>query len=237
MALRNDSFPILWITRESLRDICAEVVRVIDRELDTGQSKIHRNIVDPVSAAFEMMYYGMDAGDWLRKESGRQVQKTMQNSIGEMHQKILGSVAGWKALDPGSGLDIVSHNKKIIAEVKNKHNTTKGNHKVKVYDDINDCITSGIYQGYTGCYVTVLAKKRINRPFTPTQNKKKRPRNESIREIDGRSFYEMVTGDKNALENLFKALPLVLGDILGKDSTSALKDEIFLDIIRRALPE
>jgi hypothetical protein len=43
------------------------------------------------------------------------------------------------------------------------------------------------------------------------------PTNKLIRQIDGASFYELVTGRPNALKELFDTLPDVIADITGTD--------------------
>ena len=53
---------------------------------------------------------------------------------------------------------------------------------------------------------------RYNHPFTPSDKKTSTlcPSNELIRRIDGASFYALVTGYEDALEQIFNALPLVI---------------------------
>jgi hypothetical protein len=105
---------------------------------------------------------------------------------------------------------------KIIAEVKNKFNTTKGNHKVEIYDAIKSKLKTTQYNDFIGYYVEVIpqGKRMYDKPFTPSDNKtkKRRPTDKKIRMIDGVSFYTLVTGRKYALQELFEALPLVLVD-------------------------
>jgi hypothetical protein len=67
--------------------------------------------------------------------------------------------------------------------------------------------------------VVIIPKKpsRYNKEFTPSDNKKgeKCPPNSKIREIDGASFYSIVTGHINALQDLFNALPSVIKEVSG----------------------
>ncbi|MBU1132032.1 Eco47II family restriction endonuclease [Patescibacteria group bacterium] len=139
----------------------------------------------------------------------------MQNVIGDFHQQILGNCSDWRDLGTGSILDIVNDNKKIIAEIKNKYNTTKGNHKVELYDAIMAKLKESEYSGYTGYYVEIISKgkKQYDKPFTPSDNKQKgkqRTTDKKIRIIDGLSFYTLATGNKNALSELFNVLPKVI---------------------------
>jgi hypothetical protein len=101
---------------------------------------IHRNVIDPFSALFDALRQDISVEQWLTQETMRQSQKTLQNAIGDFHQKILGSVVGWDDLGTGHIFDLKNDSEKIIAEIKNKHNTTKGNHKVAIYDDLKKTI-------------------------------------------------------------------------------------------------
>ena len=78
-----------------------------------------------------------------------------------------GSIPGWKNLGTGGGLDILNKRKKIIAEIKNKHNTTKGNHKIEIYDAIKAKLKLVEYSGYTGYLVEIIpkGKKKYDKPF------------------------------------------------------------------------
>lgn len=64
--------------------------------------------------------------------------------------------------------------------------------------------------------VTVIPKRpeRFNKPFTPSDKLTgtKLPVNDKIRIIDGASFYSMITGIYDALEQLFDSLPMVISD-------------------------
>ncbi|CCN50661.1 Type II restriction enzyme (Eco47II Sau96I) (fragment) [Vibrio nigripulchritudo MADA3029] len=52
-------------------------------------------------------------------------------------------------LGVGQLIDIVCDNKKIIAEIKNKHNTPKGSHMVAIYQDLARVIAlQPRYAGY-----------------------------------------------------------------------------------------
>jgi hypothetical protein len=150
----------------------------------------------------------------MNQEKARQTQKTMQNAVGEYHQDILGSLPCWENLYVGHGLDVVNSDLKIIAEIKNKYNTTKGNHLVKLYDDMKHTLKVNQYQGYTGYYVEVISKgrKKYNKSFVPSEKGKRRPDRNQIRVIDGVSFYDLATGRENALQELFEILPQVIAD-------------------------
>lgn len=197
-------------------------------EAQVNDLDLYRNTLDCFSAAIDSVVQGINLDDWMTQERERQVQKTKQNAIGSLHEEIMGSIPGVTNLPVGELIDIVSDDKKIVAEIKNKHNTTKGNHKVAIYDDLQQAIAQR--PGYTGYYVEVLpkGKKSYNKPFTPSDNKTNQNRtvNEAIRQIDGRSFYSLLTGCDDAIDELYKELPAIVAEIINEKFDAGLDEKI-----------
>lgn len=223
-------------------DLRREVKRVLDiaqSAVEVAEDNIYSNIIDPFSAIFDSQRQGITPSDWLQQEKARQVQKTLQNAVGDFHQAILGRVSGWTNLNTGNVVDLRSDSKKVIAEIKNKYNTTKGNHKKIIYDDLLGLINHD-FAGYTGYYVEIIPKSRspYNKPFTPSDNetRTRRPENSSIRIIDGRSFYELVTGQANALNELYRVLPQVISEITGNGQTNTVADPLYRELFKKAYP-
>jgi hypothetical protein len=200
------------------------------------ERKFYKNSVDPFSALFDALWQDIPISEWVKQERSRQNQKTLQNALGDFHQSILGSSKGWQNLGRGKVFDVKNDKKKIIAEIKNKYNTTKGNHKIAIYDDLKRQL-KGAYKGYTAYYVEIIPrnKKTYNKPFEPSDNNthQRRSANKSIRVIDGKSFYALATGDKDALEKLYSILPSVIAKTLGKKSAKLRKDNSFKDLFDR----
>ena len=149
-----------FISNHDLITAVSKVIKVIEKAEHDAETNMYKNVIDPFSALFHGITKSISYKDWLKQEKARQTQKTMQNSIGDFHQDILGSISGWKNLGVGGGLDVINEKMKIIAEVKNKYNTTKGNHLVKLYDDIKNTLKNNRYEKYTGYYVEVISKGR-----------------------------------------------------------------------------
>lgn len=210
------------------------------KSIQDDPETIFSNVIDPFSAIFEASGFNLSNDDWVKNEKTRQAQKTLQNHIGTFHQKILGSVSGWLDLCTGKGCDIVSEDRKIIAEIKNKHNTVSGGKLNGVYDELNNLIMPKVskYKGYTAYYVQIIPKNPtpFDQPFTPPDksNGNKKQENSLIREIDGRSFYSLVTGVDDALDKLFKVIPEVLREINNSNTRNILEPEFFNSLFERA---
>lgn len=206
--------PILpWIEDENLITEVNHLLEIAKGTQITANNEFGKNVIDPFAAIFEMSGFEIDFRSWVKNETARQAQKTLQNHIGDFHQSILGYSTGWINLKVGNVIDLTSETNKIIAEVKNKYSTISGGKLSDLYNSLDGLISpkTSIYKGYTGYYVAIIPKKpeRFNKPFTPSDKDKgeRCPINEHIREIDGASFYSLVTGFDSALENLFDVLP------------------------------
>ncbi len=201
-------------------------------QAEISEQSLRQNTLDVFSATLESILKGISFDEWIEQEKKRQIQKTLQNKVGDLHQKILGTLSGVQDLGVGDVVDIISQEKSLIAEIKNKHNTTKGNHKIAVYDDLKSVLSSKP-EITTAYYVEILPKngKKYNKPFTPSDNKtsQQRPANEFIRQIDGQSFYELLTGNPNALRELYILLAQVASEILSEEFNLTLNYQDYIN--------
>lgn len=211
-----------WISDKELSDIVSQLLDIAKKAKAGAVTEFGKNVIDPFSSLFEMSGFDMSYDEWIKSETARQAQKTLQNHIGDFHQKILGSCKGWANQKTGNVIDLVSKDSKIVAEIKNKYNTLSGGKLADMYKSLEYLVMqkASIYKGYTAYYVTIIPKKpgRYDKEFIPSDKEKgqRSAANKQIREIDGASFYSIVTKDKNALENLFDILPLVISEVTGK---------------------
>jgi hypothetical protein len=205
--------------REKLKDAIYDSVRRVYNAQNSNVD-LYRNTVDCFSASIDALAQGISLDGWLEQERDRQIQKTKQNAIGSLHEEIMGSIDGVENLCVGNVFDILSNELNIIAEVKNKHNTTKGNHKVQIYRDLAAKLAEPKYDRFTAYYVEVLPKngQSYNEPFIPSDNilKRRMPKREDIRVIDGYSFYALLTGHRDALEELYNELPYIVAEIFSE---------------------
>ncbi len=135
---------------------------------------------------------------------------------------MLGSIPGWADLEKGNVIDLENRERKIIAEIKNKHNTTKGDQKKNLYESFEKLLSLK-YTGYTAYYVEIIPNKKdgYNELFVPSDNTVSIRKNENpnIRKISGQKFYALATGDPLALKNLYETIPKI-SEIYGKNITN-----------------
>jgi|SRR5690606_5662434 len=218
-----------WIEDDALTKCVIDLITTAQSVKQKASTTLNKNVMDPFSAIFQMAGFEMDYSTWMQSEEARQAQKSLQNHVGNFHQNIIGSIDGWQDLGVGKITDVVNSEKQILAEIKNKHNTVKKSDLSKLYHALHAEVMnkSSKYKDYTAYYVTILPSKpvRFNEPFVPSDNLvgAKVALNEKIRIIDGASFYHLVTGEHNAIFDLFQAIPKVVEDSM---KTTLLADDL-----------
>ena len=123
--------------REKIKEILMPIVMQAYETKDSNLD-IRKNTLDIFSASIDSAIRGISLQEWESQERQRQIQKTLQNQIGELHQKVLGTLEGVSDLGVSQVVDLEGSG--FIAEVKNKHNTTKGNHKIAIYDRLGNLV-------------------------------------------------------------------------------------------------
>lgn len=215
-----------FVSDEKLKALVSEILNQGRVATETATRGFNRNTIDPFAILWEMASFSNSFEDWYKNEISRQAQKTLTNQIGMFHQKLLGLAPDWEDLGVGNLIDLVNHKKKIIAEIKNKHNTVTGGNLGDVYTALESLVMpkGQIYKGYTAYFVEIIPKSpiRYNIPFTPSDKKTstKCAVNEQIRKIDGASFYSLVTESDDALLQVFNVLPKVIKDVSPESSIS-----------------
>jgi len=184
-----------------------------DKKIDIV--KLQKNTIDPFKMLFDMLNGEISFDDWIHSERIRQKDKTINNRIGEFHQKVLGKVQGWIDLGTGdeSGVDLKKDDNSIFIELKNKHNTMNSgsikNCRLKL-DSIVQIRPNSI------AYWAFIVSKNGDANEAPFRISGMRD-NPQVKKIWGSKVYELVTGDPKALEKLWKALPKAIKDVLETD--------------------
>ena len=154
-----------------------------------------KNIVDPFSSLLIASTFKIKELDTLEKAQRAEAgMRALSNALGTFHQGVLGSIDGWVNHD--AGYDLECDSRKIIAEVKNKWNTMNATTRRKVEDDLETAIRqkSGNWTAYL---VQIIPRK---------PERYKDFIRKGVFEIDGASFYEIATGEPDAIHNLFNYL-------------------------------
>ena len=186
---------ISWISTASLDEKIEHMLASVRGSRDNASSRRAVNSVDPFSSLMIATAFGLTTSRELENvQNAEAAMRGFSNALGTFHQSVLGAVNGWVNHD--AGYDLECADRQIIAEVKNKHNTMNASNRLKVVEDL----TTAIRQKH-GNWKAYLAQIIPKHPKRFEQELKK-----SVYEVDGASFYHLVTGDPNAIHDLFDYL-------------------------------
>jgi hypothetical protein len=115
------------------------------------KKSFYSNKVDTIKLTFDSKFNDIDEEKLIQSEILRQIDKSINNSIGTFHEQILGGIKGFEAGNL-SGYDIKASDNTLFADIKNKHNTMNSSaaealfQKLKRYAD--DHKQAKCYCGY-----------------------------------------------------------------------------------------
>lgn len=193
-----------WISDEDLLKAVHSLQNRANEADSKSAERIKKNVVDPFSSLIIASSLAVDSTSSLVSiQKSASALSGISNALGHFHQNILGSVRGWENHD--AGYDLESSSEKMLAEVKNKHNTMNASNKATVISDLDTAIRQK-GAGWTG-YLVVIVPKR------PVRYERHLKTSRPVYEIDGASFYSKVTGYEKALHQLFDVLMIMLESI------------------------
>lgn len=183
-----------------------------------GLRKQKLNPPDPFTVLIQTMLTDVTLSEALDFEEQRVVNKRISNAVGSIHQNVLALSPNWQSLGNAGGVvDLETipgyvhprFGKPIVAEVKNRFNTVKASDESKVWDQIDQTARNRGAQGYL-FQITPHSAVRYDNLWSPTG----RPPKHTVRICDGVTAYELVFGEKTALQQLYFALPEILSDLM-----------------------
>ena len=188
--------------------------------------KESRNTIDEFKTIFDVCVNQTDFKQWSKLEITRQNDKTINNKIGEFHQILLGKVDGWVDLGIGdeTEIDLKKEDNTIFIELKNKYNTMNSSSTKTCREKLENVLE--MYPNAIVYWAYVISKdyKSEERVWVYHQRE-----DERIRRISGDKLYEMITGDPDALQKTFNAIPIAIMDIKGKDYELTLENKKILE--------
>lgn len=115
----------------------------VDTEIEFSLSKYFESLENKIQSILSRPEKNVLTYDILDTEKSKTnkllalKEKQRQMKVGEIWQEALGSYNGWCNLKQGheSGLDIISHTKKIAIELKNRTNTDNASSKKPIYQN------------------------------------------------------------------------------------------------------
>lgn len=217
---------IPWISDQDLDSAIKKFVSESCSAKTDANKRMVQNVIDPFSSLIIASIFNIST-----KEELINIQQTasglggISQALGKFHQRVLGSVSDWVEHDASYDLECPS--RRIVAEIKNKHNTMNSKTRDKVTAELDSAVQiKG--KGWEAYLVITIPRK-------PKRYKKQIHMTRPVYEIDGASFYTLVTGYDDAIHSLFRITNDILDDILNPLSNNV--STYCNSIMERFVPE
>lgn len=188
----------------------------------------YSNKVDTIKLTFDAKFNDINEDDLIQSEILRQIDKSINNSIGTFHEQILGGIKGFEVGNL-SGFDIKATDDTLFADIKNKHNTMNSSSAEALFQKLARYADD--YKKAKCYWVQILAKGSFNHHWKGEINGKEYSHSRVFK-ISGDQFYALLSGQDDALFQLYRALPKAIADYMNSaKSEQDIKENSALDEI------
>lgn len=174
------------------------------------KKNFYSNKVDTIKLTFDSKFNDIDEEKLIQSEILRQIDKSINNSIGTFHEQILGGIKGFEAGNL-SGYDIKAKDNTLFADIKNKHNTMNSSAAEAIFQKLKRYADD--YKQAKCYWVQILAKGSFCELWSGDINGKEYSHSR-VYKISGDQFYALLSGKQDAMFQLYKALPIAIKDYL-----------------------
>ena len=194
---------------------------------NVSKSKFYKNKIDTIKLTFDAKFNDLDEETLIKTEINRQIDKSINNSIGTFHEQILGGIKGFE-MGNLSGFDIKATDNTLFADIKNKHNTMNSSSAESLFQKLAKYADT--YKQAKCYWVQVLAKNSFNEKWFGEINGKEYSHSR-VYKISGDQFYKLLSGKDNALFELYQVLPQAISDYLSKQESESAQANSALEEI------
>ena len=193
------------------------------------KKNFYSNKVDTIKLTFDSKFNDIDEVGLIQSEILRQIDKSINNSIGTFHEQIFCGIKGFEAGNL-SGYDIKAKDDTLFADIKNKHNTMNSSAAEALFQKLaryaNDYKKAKCY------WVQILAKGSFSELWSGDINGKEYSHSR-VYKISGDQFYTLLSGQEDAMFQLYKVLPAAIKNYLkSADQSEEIADNSALDELK-----
>lgn len=175
-----------------------------------SKKKFYNNKIDTIKLTFDAKFNDLNEKTLIKTEITRQIDKSINNSIGTFHEQILGGIIGFERGNL-SGFDIKAIDNTLFADIKNKHNTMNSSSSESLFQKLTHYADT--YKKAKCYWVQILAKSSFNENWKGEINRKEYSHSR-VYKISGDQFYKLLSGNDTALFDLYTVLPKAIEDFL-----------------------
>ncbi|MEZ4984914.1 MAG: Eco47II family restriction endonuclease [Saprospiraceae bacterium] len=177
---------------------------------NVSKKNFYSNKVDTIKLTFDAQFNGISEEQLIQSEIIRQIDKTINNSIGTFHEQVLGGIKGYEVGNL-SGYDIKASDDTLFADIKNKHNTMNSSAAESLFQKLSRYADH--YKKAKCYWVQILAKGSFCELWKGDINGKEYGHSR-VYKISGDRFYALLSGQDDALFQLYKVLPVAIKDYM-----------------------
>lgn len=219
-----------FISDEHFIDCIANLHKAyLNAKNNITKKNFYSNKVDTIKLTFDAKFNDIDEENLIQAEILRQIDKSINNSIGTFHEQILGGIKGFEVGNL-SGYDIKAKDESLFADIKNKHNTMNSSSAEALFQKLSRYADT--YKKSKCYWVQVLAKSSFCELWRGEINGKEYSHSR-VYKISGDQFYALLSGNENALFHLYKNLPIAIKDYLNSvEKSEFVKENSALEEIK-----
>jgi len=191
-----------FITDEHLLNCIGNLHKAyLKAKSNISKQNFYSNKVDTIKLTFDSKFNGIDQESLIQSEILRQIDKSINNSIGTFHEQILGGIEGFE-LGNLSGFDIKAKDDSLFAVFQFQETSS----------NIQDCVFEKLAKQAklfknSICYLVDFYSDKSYSEKWVLGNEEYTVSHKSVFKISADKFYSLLTKQDDALNNLIKSLP------------------------------
>lgn len=173
-----------------------------------SKTSFYSNKVDTIKLTFDSKFNDIDEESLIQAEILRQIDKSINNSIGTFHEQILGGIKGYEVGNL-SGFDIKAIDDTLFALFQFS----------KIQTNIEECIfdklakQANLFKNAI-CYWVDFSTDNSCHEKWVIGNNESAVSHKRVYKISADKFYDLLTGQENSLKQLNNSLPTAINDII-----------------------
>ena len=177
---------------------------------DFSKTKFYSNKIDSVKLVFDSKFNTMNEEELIESEILRQIDKSINNSIGTFHEQILGGIKGFQSLI-NEDFNIKSTDGTLFVDIH--FNPIKDNLSLCIFQKLSN--SANFYNNSKIYLVDFFGDGSLNEKWS-VEIGDGRYSHRNVYKITGEQLYFLLSGQKNALQKLEMVLPTAINDYLNR---------------------
>lgn len=172
------------------------------------KKSFYANKVDTIKLTFDAKFNGMDEEDLIQSEILRQIDKSINNSIGTFHEQVLGGITGYEVGNL-SGFDIKAVDNSLFAVFGTESIPSKISDAA--FDKL--ALLANAHPKAMIYYVLMDDFSTTNEKWI-TGNDEYKVSHKRVYKVSLNQFYSLLTGQENAYNELVRTLPEAIQQVI-----------------------